>query len=401
MITTLKKPDKVSFSNNPIVFEINTTLTSAHKVKATINLYSDTKEKSLVFQYEVFQSTDEAGNVSFDFQSYIHAYFQQVDSNFNLSQFDNGSLIKSQLFGSLTVNFLVLDINNRPRESAQKWGYYIINGSTNKSTEYLLQHIQDKSVLLSFAPTLSISKLSGVFVSYFNRTKQTVKLCATFTFAEGVKKTTWLSQHDLEAGVYDVYISYDQLTGAAIEPFTTVDIYIRDAFNNNLSNQQTWLNDTSNQTLDRTVIFKNSIGGWDSIRLLGESEAKLKFTREATESNSLKKTSSITTERHYNIETGFLAATYENVELARNWIANDLGRSSKMYLKTPSELLEVRLLNEEILTSKDFDFLASIKLEFEAIRLINSFTHPELVMPPNDLTEEQYFNEGYLNKGYI
>lgn len=119
------------------------------------------------------------------------------------------------------------------------------------------------------------------------------------------------------------------------------DVWLSNEFNKRVSEVRSYIPDTTREVFDRSILFVNSLGGWDTLRLTGQASRNLKISQTVAEIDrpadagidfSELKIVSITGEYEIQISTG--------------WFKRD----ASAYLKYLNELLlseEIYLLTEK------------------------------------------------------
>jgi hypothetical protein len=186
-----------------------------------------------------------------------------------------------------------------------------------------------------------------------------------------------------------------QVPGWETDLLDYYEVWIEDGKMNSISKIRRYTLDYSFRENDRLFLFQNSLGGFDTIRILGDQEDTLEYDRvsvksvlgtDFTELSHHLTQFSITELRKYKANTGWITPQ------ASAWI-RDFFLSKKVYRIMAGKLVPVVIDSNQVVHRKDKQELFSIDFEYS-----QSFSndHYSMELVASELSND--FNGDFANQ---
>jgi hypothetical protein len=197
--------------------------------------------------------------------------------------------------------------------------------------------------------------------------------------------------------VYEIILtpSTTQITGYDDGTLKKFDAWLEDGSDNRISEIRTYVMDTLAHENVRYFLFLNSLGGYDTLRITGDQEDLLEYSRTSvkkilgdafTEKDHQTKPSHIRERKRYTANTGW--KTKEDIA----WI-RDFFLSKQVYLLNTGKLIPVEITTTEALQRKDRSEMYSIQFDYQRAYTSEYYTREIVAADFNDDFIDDFANE--------
>ena len=335
----------------------------------------------------------------FDLHSYADAFLKSLREEPILD--GSAGAFKSKSCENFVFEFT--EIYPDLTTGSQQWVYLmLVRGATNTDTAYFPGFVANGQ-MLSFAPQpIPISSAGVAHFDWLNFTDKAIQIMAKFDYEDGTSTTTLLQTiGNCAKGLWHFAFPYSAIRPAATGDFISVGFWFRNALNQNISSVAQF-DYREAEDRERYLVFENSVGGWDSIRMIGTASETVKYERFTSTIAEYNRTAATDKTQLFSIDFGQAALQYAAPHTVQNYIASELCAARAAYLVTPQKIVEVRLTNTEMLSYKDLDFNLPITIELEAVRISQMFETPTIATAPSyDAESEGYYTENFIDANYF
>lgn len=302
-----------------------------------------------------------------------------------------------------SFDFELLDANNASIDNASNV-LFVVRGTVDNEVAWMRTALTQRHWLSLYPGSIAVVPGQVIFGAWLLEPRSGCQLMARFFWPNGQSAVTPLSiMSGIEtvAGVKYVSVAWAHLTAAAGDTFTAFDLFFRSLAHVNISNLRRFVVLGATR-LDRTLIFENSVGGWDSLLIRGNIETGVIYERETASSSQFVRTTHTNRRHTYNINSGYVGLTSENPTQMANYIAHEVLASRQIYMRTQTNLVEIRIVSDSITKIyDDLDMLMSIEFNAQSVRIVETYTMPDIALPPAWApSQDNYFEDGYINPGY-
>jgi hypothetical protein len=294
-LSLLNVPSDIAYSRNPVLYRIHTDRNPSVdinlRIRAEIYLILEGGPEPLVTCYE---EPDSDGNCSFNLQELLHSVFDSFPAPFRFTEMIRAIdmhhlryLIEfSEMYGEPLV---VEDVLWLPDRFCVHGGNSdmlpFIHHQQNAWPQFYTAAPSARKFLTRMPANSVVSPQTPHWLTFYITSDQGVdgvinlKIKYTINYSDGTSSTgtiTPATTIDLEYDrIISIHAGFNMLSLEAIQPTKTPVSYSLQLVNSAddpLSAARSFLIDNRPYLNERYCLFKNSSGGWDTIRLLGQSE---------------------------------------------------------------------------------------------------------------------------------
>jgi hypothetical protein len=197
--------------------------------------------------------------------------------------------------------------------------------------------------------------------------------------------------------VYEIILTPNAMQIAGYDDGTLkkFDAWLEDGSDNRISEIRTYAMDTLIHENVRYFLFLNSLGGFDTLRITGDQEDSLEYSRTSikkilgdafTEKDHQTTASNILERKRYSANTGW--KTKEDIA----WI-RDFFLSKQVYLINTGKLVPVEITTTEALQRKDRSEMYSIQFDYQRAYTSAYYTKELVAADFNDDFIDDFANE--------
>lgn len=292
-LTIINSPPDIAFSRNPVLFRITTDSdldTENLRVNADITIVGEDFGTYTVAAHE---EPDSNGHFVFNLSELLHSVFETLHASYNAS-----ALIQAISFHHLRYSITFREMSGNPLEEqdaitvADK---YCVHGGQSDFFPFLMHQsifwpswlaasASDRRFLTRQPDKMIVSPETPHWLHFMllNNTGNDgitdVKLKRKVYFHDGTDDTSYSGSASIDTEYHRIVCiraGYNQLSLGSVNPAKTIiryELQLCREDDSPLSATHEFLLDHNEYLNERYCLFKNSSGGWDTLRLLGQSE---------------------------------------------------------------------------------------------------------------------------------
>ncbi len=399
-ISLISRPKgDVLFSGDPMPFEIQTGGHGGKKVQVRCHVILSAGGKE-VHSFTVRRSPSD-GTAHFDPQLIVDSYLRSLEPYFDHAALEKDNRVKSNVYVGMHCSFRNIDaVTGSPISTLYTdWRYHVVKGRTSPGMELYLEQLNATGTLLNTAPSPHfITTDMGAYLSYLVKTDSLrLAVMAQFLFSEGTRKTVFLLKGGFDKGVYYFCWTYAQLETVAGGDFETVRFWIVNINEDPVSDVATYSVFSKTPEHARTLVFENSLGGLDTVCLLGKATEKSHYSWTVNGRTGNKRNTHLGQEQKFEIGSGHFVCQTEDRKALQKWFTGEVMAAENAYLYTEDYLFDVRMSHEEAEAYRDRDYLASTDLKLTTVKVLKAFRQKEIELPG---PIQRYHEKGRIQEGY-
>ncbi len=399
-ISLISRPrGDVLFSGDPMPFEIQTGGHGGKKVQVRCHVILSAGGKE-VHRFTVRRSPSD-GTAHFDPQLIVDSYLRSLGPNFDHGTLLKNNRVKSDGYVSMYCSFRNIDaVTGSPISTIYTdWRYHVVRGRTSPGMELYLEQLNTVGALLNTVPSPHfITKDMSAYLSYLVKADSLrLAVMAQFLFSGGTGKTVFLLRAGFDKGVYHFSWTYPQLETAAGSSFETVRFWMINLSEDPVSDVVTYNVFSETPEHARTLVFENSLGGLDTVCLLGKAAEKNSYSWTVNGREGNMRNTHLERTKDFEIASGHFIRRTEDRKALQQWFTNEVMAAENVYLYTEDYLFEVRMSHEEAEAFRDKDHLASTDLKLTTVKVLKAFRQKEIELPG---PIQRYHEKGRIQEGY-
>jgi hypothetical protein len=411
-LSVLTQPAAISYSKNPILYAIQTDQDPLAEINLRIEaIITVTDETGNSTSISIYEEPDAAGKVTYNLSELFNSLFEKFHAPFSSS-----AIIQSIAFHHFRYSIVFNEKSGNPlasKNSISITDRFVVHGGRSQHLPYLTQFIAwtqylalppaNRTFLTRQPSPPLVSPATPHWLLYYLTSNigvdgsANIKLHYTIFYSDGLN-------HSGSFGPFNIDLEYDriiciragisQLSLDSINPAKTIIQYklrLTDSSDNPLSAEQTFNVDNRHYLNEIFCLFKNSAGGWDTLRLLGQSELLPEYDEQIY---SVRQDILI---NNYRTENNFFSDTNETVKLKlhtghanitrahTDWI-RDVRLAPLCYLShtvSPGNFfwMPAKCISKKLDMPNSREWLLGIPLEFRLLTNSNSWSS----IPPINL----------------
>lgn len=393
-----------SFSQDDIEYVVSTDANefTIFEIEADIYIKPDFGTSGFDSSNLVFterKTKSETGR-EFNFSKPIDTYFKNI---FEQIEADGSQTVQqTQYYAYVRIDFKSIDVLGDQTGNTVTRYINCLFGNTEINTKYIYEYIAQYGAFLTFQPDNTIVTFNTPFhFSWYNRLAGDFKVVVQITKLDNIKEIHDIYNFSAEHGTYHFGFQYNQVkTLVGGVDFKEVGFFIRTTGDVNRSTIRNFKL-INTKDFSRSIVFENSLGGFDCIPTHGKTAQTLSFERTLNEFEEFIRNTETENIRSYVVNSGFFNYASADANLFASYVSQELLRSRNIYLLGKSNISEVRATNSEVQDYFDADFAPFFEIELTEIRKLKGFQQPTVILPPTGSEPESYFEEGFIEDDYF
>ena len=360
---------------------------------------------------EDLKGVNALGKVSFDFSDYFKTFFETILSSDPTPKFEFPEVsFDPFVVHPLFVIPYVVSFAEKSKGQVGKLVFddpkYCLNGGLNREaisyynslgSDYF-SNAENKFRFLSTSPVEKVTGKFQVEKLYFHFVDDSdyyfFKIAVKVTFSDSTSSSFYATETSAFSGksILEIQTGYTRLDIGNVDPSKVVvkwEVWLENNMSQPISEIRTFILDDRILEYERTFIFKNSLGGYEVARFIGEGETSLDNKRTSisvqdfnpyTFSNPPNKTLDAWETQNFTVNTGWISQQQNNS-------FRDLLLTTECYEILDDLLFPVVITSTKIKSfEKDGEYLFNLEVEYE--RAYNDHFFTANFKPVNMITTE-------------
>jgi len=397
---TIQYPERVVLAYNPVIVVLSTTTTDVEN--HYLHLQVKDKNNVIIAEDRLAVNRSEA---SFDISEYLKIQQKKL---FNL--FEDENTVERHENDDLLFKYRLTVFETFDNDGVEHNKFvsdkdlFVLQGGLSKCllSQYkkfntsFYQEFIEKHKFLTWQPDSKKMNINDTEKLYFYSTyDEEVKFVISYTTTSSINENT-LAQFQIEGNaIYEITLCPKEFTfleQSEKDNLISFDIYIvrPNSEQVQLSEKRTFHIDKTYHNNSKQFIFKNSLGLYDTIRLLGITEEKSEFEHIIYHSDKISKKLTDFNEIH-TTNSGLLSLTYQKPDLALDYF-NEIFLSEDVYIVDKYRIVRPILITSNskkgLVSNK---FLHSFEIEYLFDEKNTFFSFPIDENPPEDNNNTYYY----------